>query len=778
MCAEAALMRVDTFEPTVSSVLDLGRRVEEAQARVIATVDASHAEYVAAFDQLPELRSTVARLCSDLSAASTQLEADMLESGCVGAQMRTDVEAFARTMSVLETILGSQKKLEELDRLINSGQYSSSAGLSAEIAQVLQGVSAAGASTNPVLLRAAKMQYYQRRAILTMRLEEALCRLCSFGERSTTARRSTVGIVGDSSESLRSDEPVAFVTLFQVWEALNILSLRNRKVELVADEAVRRVLQPLFDAAKQLPALRRLKPRVFSPCQDAVCWTWADTSDEARGEGRSVESCATGMNLVGAGRVSVHVILPALESLLIFAYEHWAGSVAEVYAMLGRKFWPLITRSLLQHFDTCGRDGGQALERFELTMFAKGFIDGAEKTLSRHVHSHRCGNGDLRRASTLAEARAWLLRNDATVVTVSDEDVPESISHLAPRKETPLDVSDLSNIAPAMSDHVKARLQRGLKDDEGFLRLSRMCVSSSSHKLVCCFRQQMEAVVVAIEQGHVETARDLNKLCRELCNLFALLRPRELKSELRRSPKCGAVFLCDCLYLVHVLTLTPYAHSSRLPREHHHLSVFVDFVPRLRHLGINHFRVTMTLQQEEVAALLQPCSFDSATMAQDRTFLVAEKAIGASMAQVKRVVQELSAALPEQLLRESTGQLLGVVCRTLLGKLFQVEHIAPAHLGGVCTLFTSARGLGQQVLLVAHMVTDEHRVPCATVACDDGTRWNALTLVSEMLGAGLLDFVERRFVLAQVLSKEEAVKLMRYSGISNTERANEILRVG
>merc|ERR1712118_112631 len=100
--------------------------------------------------------------------------------------------------------------------------------------------------------------------------------------------------------------------------------------------------------------------------------------------------------------------------------------------------------------------------------------------------------------------------------------------------------------------------------------------------------------------------------------------------------------------------------------EHQGLTVFVDLVPAVRHLGQNVFLGMLRQQREQLTAALKPCDF-AAGIAKDRMFISAEAALGAAMQQVKSTAQGLSAALPVPLLREATGVLLGIVCRHLLG---------------------------------------------------------------------------------------------------------------
>lgn len=748
--------------------------MEQAQARVVATIEAKHTEFVAAFDQIGELQGTVARLQSDLKSATAFLGASSGPSGAgrepIGSKLReavhehaalsSELESLDAAAKVLSVMLEVQKQFDEFDQLINSAHYCDAGELSTAVARLLQSISAPDESSEPSMLRAAKAQYYQRRAILTTRLENALGQLVTFGERSATARRSTLGAAGQEP---RASDAVAPTTLREVWDALGILGLRDRRVEQLADQANRLVLRPLLEAARRLPAGSRLKP-IVSPGQDATSWTWADSSKRPDADPGQTQG-ARRLSDAGAPRPQVQVVLPALESLLAFAYEHWAGESSDVYLSIGRRLWPVITRCLLQHFECCKADDGQAVERFELSMFSKGFTKGRE-TLSRHVHEHRHALGEQRRALALSEARSWLLKEDGVLVEVCDKDEPGSITQLLQQMggDSPsraalsaasagLDAQD----AGASIGGIGERLQYALKDDEGLLRLPLMKVSASTHQLVARIRELMEEMVTAIEQGRTEVARDLNKLARELCTLFAVLRPFVQKAQLKASSRCCAVFLADCLYLVHVLILMPYSYGKRVSPELQQLTFFIDLVPQLRRLGENHFLSMLRHHQEQLAAALRPCDM-SAGLAKDRVFVTAEAALGAAVQQLKSAVQGLAVALPPQLLREVSGLLVGMLCRDLLSKLFAVQQLEPEEVGCASTLLSSALAMSRQIFFLAGI--DGNDV-ASTAAAVPG--WSALTCVIEVLGSDLSRFMERRGVLLKVLAKDEVIKLMQLS---------------
>mmetsp|Transcript_110337 Transcript_110337/g.246196 ORF Transcript_110337/g.246196 Transcript_110337/m.246196 type:complete len:357 (+) Transcript_110337:83-1153(+) len=320
-------------------------------------------------------------------------------------------------------------------------------------------------------------------------------------------------------------------------------------------------------------------------------------------------------------------------------------------------------------------------------------------------------------------------------------------------------------VAPqATSDFVSEKLRRALKDDAGLLRLPEMRVSASVHRLVQRLRTLMTEVVTAVEQGRVEAARDLNKLIREICTLFSVLRPYVQKGQLKTSAQCCGVFLVDCLYIVHALILMPYAYGKRLPSEHQQLAFFIDLVPQLRRLGENHFLTMLRWHQDQLTSTLRPCDF-KVGVAQDRAFIAAEAALGAAMQQVKTAAQGLSAALPKQLLREVSGLLLGIVCRNLLGKLFELQHAGPEELGCLSALLTSALAMGRQVFTAVGLAGESFGAASQGMEelADDIPGWRALMVVADLLGNGFPQFRERREALIKALSQEEALALMRLS---------------
>jgi len=271
-------------------------------------------------------------------------------------------------------------------------------------------------------------------------------------------------------------------------------------------------------------------------------------------------------------------------------------------------------------------------------------------------------------------------------------------------------------------------------------------------------------MAAAVGSGRVDGARDLNRLVREACALFSVLRPHVQKGQLKVSPQCCAVFFADCLYLVHVLLLIPYTQGKSLPAEHRELGLFIDLVPQVRRLGEHHFLAMLRHQQDHIAAALKPCDF-AAGIAQDRKYIAAEAALGAAVQQVKAAAQGLAGVLPAQLLREVTGLLLGALCQSLLGKLFQLHHLAPDEVGCVSGLLTSALVGCRQILSLAQPSGGDGGAgrggePCAA---EDVPGWDALTLVADLLGSGFSRFLEMRPLLLKVLKKEEVLKLMHLS---------------
>merc|ERR1712156_724142 len=118
-------------------------------------------------------------------------------------------------------------------------------------------------------------------------------------------------------------------------------------------------------------------------------------------------------------------------------------------------------------------------------------------------------------------------------------------------------------------------LQQMLQQQAGLLRLPTMKVSSATHRLVGLMRSLMDEVVKLAREGDA-AAEDLNRLIRELCALFAILRPYAQKAQLRTSPHSCAIFLADCLYLVHALLILPYTYRKQLPSDEQNLSMFID----------------------------------------------------------------------------------------------------------------------------------------------------------------------------------------------------------
>lgn len=764
---------------------DVSRKAEQAQAKVIATIDTKHVEFVAASDQVGDLRGGVDRLRGDLRRAAALLAGGESAAGgqdsSLVLRLRTaiteytalkgELDALDATTLVLNRMLEVQRQFTELDMLTSSADYPEAAELTLEIAKALQSISAPDASAEPGMVRAAKAHYYQRRAALVQRLEEALGRRASFGERCALAQPGEPGAAAAAAGAAAATAVPA--ALPRLWGALGLLGLRERRAERLADEARQAVLWPMLEAARRLPRGQGLEAKISADrASGTITWTWVvgkDTGSDTENRTPQANSVAEplGNEKKAKQRPSAQVVLPVLESFFSFAREHFAGNSGGVYEVLGKRLWAPLSSFLIRHFDTCECDGGVAVERFELSMHSRGLIGGREKTLARHVHDHRHAFGEQRRASMLAEVRGWLLQDDASLVQVSDAEEPGSVSQILEQTDARPPGGGAAEAelvaAPREAGGLSERLRGALRDDAGFLRVPAMRVSGSVRRLAGRVRELVDETAAAIGEGRAEGARDLNRLAREVCVLFSVLRPHVQKGQLKSSPQCCAVFFADCLYLVHVLLLVPYTHGKSLPAEHRQLALFVDLVPQIRRLGEHHFLSMLRHQQEQLVAALRPCDF-GAGIAQDRRYIAAEAALGAAVQQVKAAAQGLAGVLPAQLFREVTGLLLGVLCQSLLGKLFQLQRIEPDEVGCLSGLLTSALVGSRQIFsMLQSYGGDSIGSGNEPSISEDIPGWGALTLVADLLGSGFSRFLEQRTRLLKVLKKEEVLKLMHLS---------------
>lgn len=749
----------------------LNREVSEAQAKVIASTEAHKAEFSSAFDQIGELRGTVAHLQADLqraaaplggspnadgspaaatesSAEAVALEAAVHEHGV----RRSELEALDAAAAVLETLLKAQQETGEMEELTRSARFCEAAALGNTISQTLLSISAPDPKLEPPLVQRAKAAYYQRRAVLVARLEEVLGQLCAFQDFRATTRESVAG-----------------TTLSQVWSAFQALGLRERRAEQLAENARYSMLRPLLERARRLPQGYKLQPQIDSPETGAQAWACMQVQDSKL----NAPASSSG------GKPIVRAVLPALESLLTFAHLHWAASIPEVYAILGKRLWPPLARYLLQHFETGDDQSAGALVDFEAAMQAKGLIPCREQTLSRYAHERRNVALEQRRATVLAEAREWLLQEGAPLKKVSDADEPWCVTQLLQHsrlKAKPTGSLSLSSRAAPIAPFSE-KLQQALKEDSSLLRLPAMHISTPVHKLVGKLFSLMDEVMEAVEQGRVGACNDLNRLVRELCTLFALLRPAAQSSvQLRTNPKCFAIFFADCLYLTHALLMMPYAYGCKLPSKLRHLSLFVDLVPQIRRLGEVHFQTMLQNEQERIVTALKPCDFARGMhggIGMDRAFQAARAALDAAVHQARVVVEGLSTALPIQLLHEVSGLLLGIICRDLLGKLLRMQRLDPEEVSNASAL-----------LLQASLMMPRQILPAE---CKQGPEllapgWPAFVLASELLGANLSRFMERRTELLESMTQDEVQSLLQLSltdpDAMSPQDAWDVIRLG
>lgn len=741
----------------------IAREVEEVQTRTIATLDPKHAEYVSSSNVISSLAQQVKGLRGHLGSLSqTTISMEGFQS---------EIDQLMAAVATMTTMLEVQQRFGEFDQMLCSAQYCDAAQIAIDIATSMEGITPSTLSLEPAIVKAMKMGYYQRRAILTAHLEDSLCQLCEFGDCSATARQAVLG--GAGREEAKSCKALTPTTLQQVWEALQSLGIRERRLEQLSERACHNLVLPLLEAAKHLPKGRQIRPRIYAPTPGTSVWTWEDAPDAAP----ETENRPPNVPMLpvkektfkSTWRPPVDVVVSALESLLVWAFPNWAGSVSEVYTLLGKQLWPAVTQNLLQHFETCDKDAGEVLERFELAMFSKGFIDDKEKTLSRHAHCHRHALGPQRRASLLSEARSWLMKSDLSLVEVSDEDEPACITQMllhtgrAPQQRNHIS-SGITVTPQTKSNSVQQKLGHMSTEDEGLVRLPKMHVSASVHRLVQRIRSFMEQAVAEAEQGRHEVAADLSKLAQELCTLFAVLRPFSHRAQLQEDPQICAIFLADCFYMVHVLLLMPHIYLSRLARDQHNLVMFVDLVSQLRRLGENYFKSMIQKQKAKLTAMLEPCAFAGGLIKRGG-FLAAGQALSSAMQELNAIAQGLSVALPAQQLRRAVGLVLGIFCQDLLSKIFRLTHAALEEISCMSMLLKSAVSSGRKAYssAVSADAASTHHSHLEDYMADEVPGWHALLLVTELLGSSLPRFFEKRAALLEVLQKDQVLTLLRLS---------------
>jgi len=314
---------------------------------------------------------------------------------------------------------------------------------------------------------------------------------------------------------------------------------------------------------------------------------------------------------------------------------------------------------------------------------------------------------------------------------------------------------------PGIDISFSEELQQSLQQDGGLLRVPTMNVSSATHRLVSLMRNLMDEVVKLAREGD-GAAEDLNRLVRELCTLFAIVRPHVQKAQLQTSPHSCAIFLADCLYLMHALLTLPYTYRKQLPSDKQHLSIFIDLVPQLRRLGENHFLAMLRHTQEQIVLALGPCDF-AAGVAQDRAYIAAEAALGAALQRVKLAAQGMASSLPRQLLHETAGLLLGVVCQDLRGKLFKLQHATPDEVSYLAAILASALKGGRQALTAVGIETPPGDAEQPLSGSTKIPGWDSLAIAADLLGSAFSRFMEKRTLLLKTLRKEEILKLMHLS---------------
>lgn len=429
------------------------------------------------------------------------------------------------------------------------------------------------------------------------------------------------------SENRVITEPIQLQNLWQI--ALDCEIAEDHAVELV-NSLWREILVVVWKEKKFL------LPKVTSNDEIAELIIISNVRGAAAATNASEKSSSLTINKVkylGVNKMPVHDLFELLSQIFAFTFQEAFCALDEAASVFGKRlfdepysFVKVLTTSVANHLPKT--EG-------ELTSYRRGLEEPA-RSLQTKLTTYfglGSGNGSEEEGGGLTQA---IENINATFSYIRRRDILKYARDLV--------IADYHNTMVASGDALEDELAsagtigdpQAMLDTSGSIAIQKLKFDTCQVSLAACrllkfVHEVMSQATMALS---VEVATVLFHTARDCLELFLAVVPAKFAETIETSPRMGAVFFNDCMYLSHNTVLLTHRYRQEIKDETLQASIaFIDFIPRLRNaaekcLVGNHLSSQQTVLLEMVRRIkLRPDrdpSQSSAVTTHDRKNLLSE----------------------------------------------------------------------------------------------------------------------------------------------------------
>ncbi|XP_065882594.1 centromere/kinetochore protein zw10 homolog [Dysidea avara] len=235
-------------------------------------------------------------------------------------------------------------------------------------------------------------------------------------------------------------------------------------------------------------------------------------------------------------------------------------------------------------------------------------------------------------------------------------------------------------------------------------------------------------------QSSGSSAVQLFHTCRDVLDLYCAIVPSCHKTVIAEIPRVAAVHHNNCLYVAHHLLTLGHQFQCKLPPPlDSGATTFVDFIPKLQHLGEDTFLAELRKQRDiTLKPLKSTGSFDNVSYEERQ--LQVEKSLGQSLLHVAQVSSVYQEVLPLHVYAKSTGALLDSLTVCFIEKVTYLEDISAED---STVLHSFIQNILQKIEMILQVKKSNHTIDPSQV-CNHFVKLQELGFV---LSASLVDIV-------------------------------------
>ncbi|XP_074662640.1 centromere/kinetochore protein zw10 homolog [Tubulanus polymorphus] len=263
---------------------------------------------------------------------------------------------------------------------------------------------------------------------------------------------------------------------------------------------------------------------------------------------------------------------------------------------------------------------------------------------------------------------------------------------------------------------------------------------------------------------------------RNMFDMYCCVVPAFHKQSLETLPQQSALHHNNCMYIAHHLTVLGHQFATKLPKLLQDCNpTFVDFVPKIRQLGVDYFQAQMTRQRNQMFEYLQAAQ--GFVNASDMNYEDCERAIKQVLFQLSHLQKVWQPVLPEKMYRKSMAILLNSVIVHIISSLTSLEDISADDASQLFSLLNNISGKAPSFF----QTTEKDQAEAMASLQKYAPKWMKFKEIIALLDSGLVEVTDRwadgKGPLANECSPSEVRQLVR-ALFQNTEvRASVLMKI-